>query len=53
MVKFWNKLLSVRYIVSPRTDYHLEVNFDSDGELEILHDDRSLAATMWNERSKT
>lgn len=53
--RWWNFGISCALcgIVSPRTDYHLEVNFGSDGELEILHDDRSLAATMWNERSKT
>lgn len=38
-------------LVSPRTDYHLEVDFGSDGELEIIQDDRSLAASMWNVRS--
>ena len=38
-------------LVSPRTDYHLEIDFGSDGDIEIIQDDRSLAASMWNVRS--
>lgn len=37
-------------VTSPKTDYNLEVQLDSSGEIKISVDERPLAIEAWNRR---
>ena len=37
-------------VKAPKENYKLEVNFDNDGQLNILTDERKKAADDWNRR---
>lgn len=38
-------------VTTPRTDYKIEISFESNGEIKTTIDEREIAAEAWNRRS--
>lgn len=51
----WNFMLGCedcKVFAPPNKGFNLKLNFDKDGEIKVIEDERHMAAASWNRRSE-